>query len=173
MADLCRAGVPPHEGRLLYHLAARLQPAQCLELGTCLGLSAAYLAAGLAGGDGRLATLEGGAAVAQRARANLDALGLGSAEVIVGPFAETLPEVLRRHQPFDLVFIDGHHEPAALQAYADQIMPGLAEGAVLVFDDVAWTPGMRRAWRTLAARLHPAIDLLTVGLGVYRPPRAG
>lgn len=164
-----RAAVPPHEGRLLFELIRRFRPARCLELGTSLGLSAAYQAAALAcNGAGRLVTLEGGAALARQAGENLAALGLDAVEIVVGPFAETLPAVLERHRRFDFVFLDGHHDPAATHAYLETLWPHLTPGAVLLLDDLAWTTGMRRAWKALAAdaRLGLTADLLVFGIAV-------
>jgi predicted O-methyltransferase YrrM len=169
---LVRASVPLHEARLLYHLIRHFRPRTGLELGTCLGLSAAYVAAALhENGTGRLVTLEGGTALARLARRHLDALGLGArVKIVEGRFRRTLPGVLARHAPIDFAFLDGHHDPDATLAYVDRLAPHLADGAVLVFDDIAWSLGMRRAWRTLCrdARLPITVDLWTVGLGWYR-----
>lgn len=173
---LVHASAPRHEAHLLYHLVRHMQPRTCLELGTCLGLSAAYVAAALTendrgeSGPGHLVTLEGGAALARLARRHLNALGLGHrAEVVAGRFQDTLSGVLVRHAPIDFAFLDGHHDPKATLSYVDQIAPHLADGAVLVFDDIAWSLGMRRAWHTLRrdVRLVETVDLCTVGLGRY------
>lgn len=168
VAAINRGSAPPHEGRLLFHLVRALRPSVALELGTCLGLSAAYQAAALAeNGAGRLVTLEGGAALADHARRHLDALELtAEVEVVTGPFAETLPDVLLRLAPVDYVFLDGHHDPVATARYVDVLLPHLARPALLVLDDIAWSVGMRRAWRALVA--HPEVtahaDLLVIGL---------
>ena len=169
---VCRDAVPPHEGRLLYHLIRQFKPTRCLELGTSLGLSTAYQAAALAtsGGVGRLITLEGGAALARLAQDHLERLDLQGVEVVTGPFAEMLPVVLQSHRPIDFAFIDGHHDPAAMRAYFEQLAPHLTDGAVLVFDDIFWTTGMRHAWLALAAnpRVRQKVDLLTVGICIFR-----
>ncbi len=167
-----RSSTPPHLARLLFCLIRRFRPGACLELGTCLGISAAYQAAALAlNGTGGLITLEGGAALARQAEMNLEALGLPNVTVVAGPFQERLPGVLAAHGPFGYAFIDGHHDPGAVRAYFERIAPHLTPGALLVFDDVAWSAGMRRAWRALAAdpRLDLPVDLWTVGIGLYRP----
>lgn len=164
-----RSSAPPHEAHVLFHLIRRFRPAQCLELGTCLGISAAYQAAALAmNGAGRLITLEGGAALARRASNHLAELGLRNVEVVVGPFQNTLPGVLTTYGPFDYAFVDGHHDPNATRAYIDQITPQLNEGAVLIVDDVAWSVGMRKAWNVLAndPRLSVTADLWTFGIGL-------
>lgn len=168
--DICRSSVPPYEGRLLYHLVRHFRPVQCLELGTCLGLSAAYTAAALnRNGTGRLVTLEGGAALARLAEAHLRQLHLHHVDVVSGRFADTLPDVLAAHHPIDFAFIDGHHNPAALHTYYHQLTPYLADRAVLVFDDIFWTTGMRTAWSALAAdeRIRTRADLLALGICIY------
>ena len=167
---VCRSSVPPHEGRVLFHLIRQFQPKRCLELGTCLGISAAYQAAALAtNGAGRLVSLEGGEALAALARMHLDGLDLPDVKVVAGRFAETLPAVLPAHHPIDFAFIDGHHDPEALMSYYGLLSPHLADGALLVFDDIFWTSKMRYAWAGLAAdqRMRAAVDLLTFGICCY------
>ncbi len=171
LASVNQGSAPRHEAVLLYHLIRRFQPRLCLELGTCLGISAAYQAAALHGNNGgKLISLEGGAALAALARQHLTDLSLHHVEVVAGRFQDTLPEVLAAHHPIDCAFIDGHHDPAATLRYIEQLRPALADTAVLVFDDIAWSFGMRRAWRTLRTRpeVAHAVDLLTVGILVVR-----
>lgn len=168
---ICRSSVPPHQGRVLFHLIRQFRPQRCLELGTCLGISAAYQAAALrTNGDGRLVTLEGGAALARLAEAHLERLGLPGVDVVAGRFAETLPAALQAHGPIDFAFIDGHHDPAAMRAYYERLAPCLADGAVLVFDDICWTSDMRRAWTAIIAdrRIRATADLLTFGICIFR-----
>jgi predicted O-methyltransferase YrrM len=70
------------------------------------------------------------------------------------------------------VFIDGHHDEQATWDYFNQIEPALADGAVVVFDDIAWSQGMRRVWRRVAAdpRMAHACDLRHLGVCIYRRP---
>lgn len=171
VSTLSVSAVPAHEGRVLYHLIRQFSPQRCLELGTSLGISAAYQAAALTtnGHKGRLLTLEGGEALAQVAEQHIKRLGLDNVDIIDGPFAKTLPGVLQAHSPIDFAFIDGHHDPTAMRTYFEQLVPHLSQGAVLIFDDIFWTTGMRHAWLTLAAdpRVRHPVDLLTVGIGLY------
>lgn len=174
IAEVCRDGSkPPLWARLLFHLVRETQPASCVELGTCFGISAAYQAAALGlNGGGRLATLEGADEVAELAGLHLYELGLdGIATVVTGRFQDTLDGVLRERAPVDYAFVDGHHDEHATLAYFDQIHPHLAERAVVVFDDVAWSAGMRRAWAALQAdeRIRVALDLGAVGVCVTGP----
>ena len=163
-----RAATGPVWGRFLFGLARALRPARVLELGTNLGVGSAHLAAALAlndaepayagrGGAGRLVTLEGASALADRAERALVDLGhAGRVRVVVGPFAETLGGVVGEG-PFDLVFVDGHHEAAAALAYVETLAPHLAPGALLVLDDVEPGRPVRRAWQALRGGRVPAL----------------
>lgn len=139
-----RASSGPLWGRVMTGLVRGLRPARVLELGTNLGVSAAHVSSALArteaegGPAGRLVTLEGAPALAALARQNLAGLGHdeGRARVVVGPFDATLAGVCVESGPFDLVFIDGHHERAAALRYVAAVRPSLAPGAVVVLDDV-------------------------------------
>ncbi len=81
---------------VLFKLVREFEPGTCLELGTNMGISAAYQASALKlNGAGRLITLEGEDARAVLARRNLGQLGLENVEVVLGQFRDTLPAVLR------------------------------------------------------------------------------
>lgn len=143
---------------LLYNLVRDLKPRKCLEMGTCIGLSAAYQCAAMArDGDGRLVTLEGGPGYAELARTNLRSLGFVNFDVVVGPFEETLGRTLEKERPVDFVFNDGHHDGDAMLAYFDETVPYLADGSVVLFDDIKDYESMREGWRRLVR--HPTVDL--------------
>lgn len=153
----------------LFNLIRSFKPLSCVELGTSLGISASYQAAALKLNQaGQIVTLEGSPSLAARAEQHFKALGLDTASVVVGPFDATLNDVLERHQPIDYAFIDGHHDEHATLAYFEQIAPFLSRRAVLVFDDINWSEGMRRAWHTLEAdqRISLAADLHNFGVCV-------
>ena len=179
-----RAATGPAWGRFLFGLARGLRPRRVLELGTNLGVGSAHLAAALAlteadgAPDARLVTLEGAPALAAKAAGHLACLGHGVGEapgcrvrVVVGPFAETLADAAEAEGPFDLVFVDGHHEAAAALGYLATLGPHLADGAVVVLDDVEPGRAVRRAWAALraAAPAAPAFYAGKYGLLVHAP----
>jgi predicted O-methyltransferase YrrM len=155
---------------LLFKLVRAFRPSVCLELGTALGISAAYQAAALElNRKGKIISLEGAEALVSLAKANLKALGLHAFEIVPGRFQDSLEKVLKKNAPIDFVFIDGHHEECATVRYFNQILPALSDGAILVFDDISWSGGMERAWNTIRKEknIRASIDLLTVGICVY------
>jgi predicted O-methyltransferase YrrM len=171
IADVCRrAATKPRKGLTLYGLVREFRPRLGLELGTCVGISTAYIATGMRhNGHGRLITLEGAPSLAAIARHTLDDLAIPGVDVVVGRFADTLPDTLGSGT-FDFAFVDGHHDEEATVGYHRQLLPHLTREAVLVFDDIAWSDGMARAWGTIAA--HPstvlAVDLEAFGVCIAR-----
>ncbi len=163
-----RATSSPRQGYLLFRLTRALQPTSVLELGTCVGVSSAYIGAALElNGAGRLITLEGGKALAERSHHTLSELGLSHrVEVVQGAFADTLAGVLERVAPLQLAFIDGHHQEEPTLAYTEQVMPTLSEEAVLAYDDINWSEGMLRAWDSLDNDPRFAMTLNLGAMGV-------
>lgn len=158
----------PLWAELLFQIIRQLKPASCIEMGACLGISGGYQAAALElNGSGRLVTMEGAPSFAQIAAKNLQSLGLGHrAKVVVGRFHDTLVGVLVETKPVDYCFIDGHHDEAATIEYFERVLPCLAPRAVLLFDDIRWSPGMLRAWMKICSdsRVRVSFDLGKIGI---------
>lgn len=158
----------PVEAALLWHLVRQFRPKACIELGCCVGISACYQghALRLNGQGGQLYTLEGASAFAEVARRHFAAQQLTNVHAVVGRFQDTLEGVLERHGPIDYAFIDGHHDEHATVRYTEQILAKAAPRALYVFDDIAWSAGMKRAWQKIAAdeRFAVAIDCGELGV---------
>lgn len=167
-----RKSQPPLWGLFLFRLVRTFKPATCLELGTGVGISAAYQAAALAlNGGGRLVTLEALESRVAQAREGLEALGLEWVEVRTGRFQDVLDDVLPELGTVNFAFIDGHHAEAATVHYFGRIASFLSEHGLLLFDDITWSDGMRRAWKTISAdrRVAFAVDLGRAGICIQTP----
>jgi predicted O-methyltransferase YrrM len=153
----------------LFRLIRTLQPTSLVEIGTGVGISAAYQGAAVQlNGVGSLVTLEGAASLAQVARAGLENVGVDDVAVIVGNAQDTLPDVLAERQPIDYAFVDAHHDERATLRYFERILGSLGDPAVVVFDDIRWSAGMERAWRAVTNRdaVAVAVDLGEMGVCV-------
>ena len=162
------AAKPPRLGRLLFRLARYYRPSVVVELGTSLGLSTAYLAAGAE--DANVWTIEGSAAVAERAARNLAELGLVRVEVVTGNFDSVLEALVERVGPVELAFVDGNHRYEPTLRYFDILMRHSGGASMLIFDDIHWSEEMERAWAEIKAdpRVMLTIDLFFLGLVVRR-----
>ena len=150
--------------QLLFYIARRSQPASALELGTCLGISASYIAFALRlNGKGHLVTIEGSPPAARLSRETFAALNLNEyVTAVIGPFHETLDTCLIKYGPFGYVFVDGHHDGDATVRYFRQIKPHLSYGSVVIFDDITWNVDMTATWNDICR--DPAVsDFVCVG----------
>jgi predicted O-methyltransferase YrrM len=167
IADIARrAAKSPRLGQLLYRVARHYRPATVLELGTSLGLSTAYLAAGAP--ESVVYTIEGAPAIAAVAERNLRSLQL-PAMVLKGAFDEILPSLLPSIAP-DLVFIDGNHRMEPTLRYFNALLPQVPARSILIFDDIHWSAEMEAAWTRIKAdpRVLLTIDLFFLGFVIFR-----
>jgi len=164
-----RAAKPPRLGQLLFRVARRYRPGVILELGTSLGLSTAYLAAGAPAGA-TVWTIEGSDAIAKTAADNLRGLELANVEVLTGNFDDLLEPLLDKIGPVDMAFVDGNHRREPTLRYFDSLMRHAGRSAVLIFDDIHWSREMEQAWAAIREdpRVFLTIDLFFIGLVVVR-----
>ena len=155
--------------QLLFRIVQYYQPSKILELGTSLGITSCYLAAG--NHQGELYTCEGADTIAAIARQNFDQLQLANVRIISGDFAKTLPALLQQIQRVDLAFIDGNHRKEPTLSYFSGLLPYTTPATILIFDDIHWSEEMEAAWA--AIQRHPAvtltIDLFFIGLVFVNP----
>ncbi len=153
--------------QLMFKLMRELKPVTVLELGTCIGISGMYCAAGLAmNTTGTVVTVEGAKAYAALAAENFSALALTNVVQYTGRFSDLLPGILNKHRPVDFVFVDGHHDGDATVSYFEQLIPFLSASAWILFDDISWSKGMKNAWKTISRdeRVSFSANLSLVGI---------
>ncbi|HEX2362901.1 MAG TPA: class I SAM-dependent methyltransferase [Jiangellaceae bacterium] len=161
-----RSSVPPKDGFVLLALVRAFGPGRGLEMGTSVGVSAAYQASGMhLNGSGELVTLEGHHDLVEQARELWRSLGLVNVTAVVGRFDNSLPRVLRANR-LDYAFIDGNHHETATVQYFERIAARANPGALLVFDDITWSPGMLRAWKRIRRDPRIAAHATTGRFGV-------
>ena len=170
LGEVTRSSKPPRWAYLLLRLIREVRPESVLKMGSNVGISACYQAAALElNGAGRLLTLEGAPVLATRSARSIEELALSHrASVIEGRFKDTLDNALDELKPIDMAFLDGCHLEAPTLNYTERILAVAAEEAVLVFDDIRWSPGMAAAWSTIAAdpRFALTLDLRSLGIAV-------
>jgi predicted O-methyltransferase YrrM len=145
------ASSSPKEGKLVFKILRTYKPKNCFELGTCLGISAAYgiEALRLNATNGMYTTFEGSSENVKWAQSSLERFSFTDFKIVEGRFQDTLPTSLKNNDDIDFVFIDGHHDEKATVNYFELFYPNLSQKAIIVFDDINWSKGMRRAWKTI------------------------
>jgi predicted O-methyltransferase YrrM len=169
IADIARQAAKPRKlGQLLFRIARYYQPGTILELGTSLGLSTAYLAAGAP--DASVWTIEGAEAVAAVARRNFHSLGLKKVNEVTGNFDQVLVTVLDKAGPVDLAFVDGNHRLEPTLRYFESLIGRASRCSLLIFDDIHWSEEMEAAWASIKkdARVYLTVDLFFIGLVFLR-----
>lgn len=154
---------------LMLKIIRASKPETCLELGTCIGISAAYQAAALELNKyGRLVTLEGAKPLAELSQKTFERLGLARVIMRFGRFQDTLDGVLQAYMPISFAYVDGHHDELATLNYFERLVPCLSDDAVVLFDDILWYEGMQKAWKKLSSdsRVRTSVDFGVMGLCV-------
>lgn len=159
------------EGDLLFRLCRELQPSCCLEFGTNLGISTLYQLSALAP-TAEWHTMEGSPALANMAATHFRQFGIAP-QLHIGEFSQSLQALLAAGKRFDYIFIDGNHRYEPTVGYFQQLLPYIADGGCVVFDDIYWSEGMAQAWREICA--HPSVslslDLFKMGIVFVRRPQ--
>jgi predicted O-methyltransferase YrrM len=160
---------PKKFAQLLFRMVNYYQPHNVVELGTSLGITTAYLAAG--NSNAPTYTCEGAKSIAGIAQQNFRQLLLSNTILLQGDFAKTLPILLESLDKVDFAFIDGNHRQAPTLQYFELLLQKTHSSSILVFDDIHWSAEMEAAWATI--QQHPAvtlsIDLFFIGIVFFDP----
>jgi len=158
--------------QLIYRLAENTKPKTAIELGTCLGITSAYLAK--ANPEAQIITIEGCPETAGVASNNFKDLDLNNIELHVGNFDLLLPDIIAKQPTLDFVYIDGNHRKDATLNYFKWCLPKVTEDSLLIFDDIYWSKGMKEAWNEI--KNHPdvtvTVDLFWIGLVYFKKGQA-
>ncbi len=171
----------PKLAQVLYRIVknqAENEPLVILELGTCLGISTAYMAA--AAPEAKLISVEGCPQTAAVAQANWATLRqqadlvLAPIDLRVGNFDRVLPELAQELERLDIFYVDGNHTEEATLNYFNWALERVHADSLIIFDDIYWSPGMKAAWEKIKA--HPqvsvTIDFFWIGLVYFRKGQA-
>ncbi len=159
-------------GELLERICDYYQPQYALEIGSSVGISSLYQAAGIH--NGYLISLEGNPKSAEIARHNAEKLGFEHVQFGEGLFEDTMPKVIAQVPHLDYVFFDGNHTLEATLNYFELCLPKAHSNSIFIFDDIRWSEGMHLAWQKI--KNHPqvtvSIDLFFMGIVFFRTEQA-
>jgi predicted O-methyltransferase YrrM len=170
VSSIASSSLAPRKQALFFsNLVAFLGSKHMLELGTCLGLTTAYLSK--AAPLGKIVSIEGDAAVAAKAKSNFQTLALDNVSLVVGDFDDELKGVLESFPSLDFVYFDGNHQLAATLRYFQACLSKIQDNTVFVFHDIYWSREMESAWKIISARqdVRISIDMFHFGLVFFHP----
>ena len=166
VGDMARKSLKSRaEAQLLFRLVNFEQAEMIVELGTCLGLTTAYLAAPRP--ESEVWTFEGSEALLEIARGVWKRLGMSNIRAVSGNIDETLAATAEKwEKTVDFAFIDANHSYEATVRYFDLLAAHAGEKSVFVVDDIRWSKEMWQAWETIGERdaVTARMDLGTMGL---------
>lgn len=134
-AHAAREDVPisdPEVGRLLEVLARGSRAKRIVEVGTAIGYGTLCLARGAP--EAQILSIDNDPARLAAARGYLERAGVAErVELIQGEALAVLPELV---PPIDLAYVDA--VKTEYRRYLDLLLPKLAVGGMLVFDNLLW-----------------------------------
>jgi predicted O-methyltransferase YrrM len=169
ISDIARfSSVPSKYGRFLTNMAASFGDTGILELGTSLGISTMYLAAGQK--DGRVHTIEGCPETLSVAKENFDHCGFTGIKSFSGSFDEMIPEFCRENIIPGIIFIDGDHRKESVMRYYEKVKEFTDDKSVVIFDDIHISAEMGEAWDLIKndKKISISIDINRFGIVFFR-----
>lgn len=160
-----KTSISDYYGKILSSTCSYLNAKHFLELGTSLGVSAAYLASSNSSIKG--VTIDSNLNSTTKSQSLFDEFFFPhQVEFNNGKFNDILPYVLKDENKFDFVFIDGDHKYESTIDYVSQIKLFLSDNAVIVLDDIRWSRDMYRAWQELIqlTEFNYTVDFGRIGL---------
>lgn len=156
-----------HLGKILGLAMNYLKPENALELGTSLGISAAYQQ--ILFKPSRFHTIEANELLTPFSSKLWERLNI-QATLKVGYFDSFLPEILQQQQ-YQWVFIDGNHQLEPTLRYFKYVLENTPNNCVIIFDDINWSSDMQKAWSEIVSSEYVTLclDLFFLGF-VFRDP---
>jgi predicted O-methyltransferase YrrM len=154
------ASIPKKYGFVLSKISKKYNVKNVLELGTSLGVSTAYLAHH----TDKVVTIDADYIIQNIAKSNLSENK--NIEFVNAKFDAALDNIIQENKPFDLIFIDGNHQEEATMEYFKIILQNIHSHTIVIFDDIYWSVGMKRAWDQIKSnkRVRISIDLYRMGI---------
>lgn len=169
VSDIARSALSlPFQCRIMSRLAMACAANHIVELGTSLGISAAYLASGRK--ESNVFTIEGDPSIANIARKVFQEMDLKNIVLINSTFENLLDAGFLPFDSVDLVFIDGNHRKDALLYYYEKLSPYFHSDTIAVIDDIYWSADMEAGWNALINQqaVTQSVDCYQFGLLFFK-----
>ncbi len=149
--------VLPDTREYLVNLIKEKQPKRILEIGMAIGFSGANMLGACA--DSEIVELEASTPNIELALGNYKRLGLlDRVTIIEGDCMKTLPELVRRGEKFDFIFLDG--PKGKYVDMIDLIKPLMSEGCIWVSDNVLFRGMVQDGQEITSKRFEVTVESL-------------
>jgi len=168
---LLKASTLGKYGMVLAMIAKHFAPKMTVELGTCIGVSAMYIAGGLESAndlDYSLVSIEASKSLVDIAKRNLHKFGANDkrCKLVNDYFENVLPKLSRENTLIDFVFVDGSHTYEATLQYFNWLIGNMRYNGIMMFDDIRWSQGMFKAWKSIWTHKSVGISVDLGGMGL-------
>jgi len=171
IASIARnSSITRRQGGVLFRLCKWYRPPMVIELGTGLGISTSYLAAGA--DMASLVTIEGSPEKHAFAQKHTPVYDAGSVEFLLGDFSAYFPQLAAGLTERTIVFIDGDHRYAPTMEKVGMLLEqDTPAELMIILDDIYWSAEMEQMWKDAVSdeRVDISIDLFRFGILVKRP----
>ncbi len=158
----------PKWALLIHNTIAYFNCNHCIELGTCLGITTAYISRvpNIKG----ITTIEGSKYIYDIAVREGNTLGLQQVQYIHDNFDHALPKILNSITHVDCIYVDGNHKYEPTINYFKQALAKTNEHTIMIFDDIHWSSEMEKAWDEIKNhdKVMVSIDLFFIGIIFFR-----
>lgn len=150
-------------GQILLNTSRYIGANHFIELGTSLGVSAAYMALSRCEIKGQ--SIDFNPNSIQIANELFQEYNIQNVQFHCGKFEDVLPQLLVEKN-IDLVYIDGDHSYEATIHNLNLIRPFLNDKSVVILDDIRWSEDMFSAWEEIIqySEFNYTIDFGRIGL---------
>lgn len=142
------------QAEFLARFVAYSKPNQVLELGTNIGKSAAFMA--ISNKQTLVTTVDGNQGLSVFSQSQFNILALENINCVNATFDAFLSN---NSTEFDMVFLDGNHHYEPTVYYFNQLKNRISAGGAIVFHDIYWSKGMKRAWHEIKRDQSVSISL--------------
>ena len=154
------ASIQPKYGQLYASILTEFKINVAIELGTSFGIGTSYLARAAK----HVTTIEGCQSTAKIALQTFERLKITNIDLKVGEFSDILNSIKIEDSEPALIYIDGNHQEVPTLKYFEFFKSRLPENSILIFDDIYWSTGMKRAWQKIRQQPYFTIDLYQIGI---------